>query len=193
MVEEGVDGRYGHRVDARVVDLEIVARRRRHRRAVAVLLHGLLVGGLLHGLLVGGLLHGLLVGGLLHGLLVGRLLHGLLVGRLLVGRLRRLHGRVIGGLLHGLVELGLRSLRSLRSLGLGSSRGGLGVKEGGGAHGHHDGGIADHVVALLDNFDICEENGTRITVIFRSYEDFTVFEEMIRIMVLFVIVPLSIS
>ena len=150
MVEEGVDGRYGHRVDARVVDLEIVARRRRHRRAVAVLLHGLLVGGLLQGLL-------------------------------------------IGGLLHGLVELGLRSLRSLRSLGLGCSRGGLGVKEGGGAHGHHDGGIADHVVALLDNFDICEENGTRITMIFRSYEDFTVFEEMIRIMVLFVIVPLSIS
>ena len=170
MVEEGVDGGDGHRVDARVVDLEIVARRRRHRRAVAVLLHGLLVGGLLHGLL-----------------------HGLLVGRLLVGRLRRLHGRVIGGLLHGLVELGLRSLRSLRSLGLGSSRGGLGVKEEGGAHGHHDGGIADHVVALLDNFDICEENGTRITMIFRSYEDFTVFEEMIRIMVLFVIVPLSIS
>ena len=158
MVEEGVDGRYGHRVDARVVDLEIVARRRRHRRAVAVLLHGLLVG------------------------------------RLLVGRLRRLHGRVIGGLLHGrlsrlhgLIELGLGSL------GLGSSRGGLGVKEEGGAHGHHDGGIADHVVALLDNFDICEENGTRITMIFRSYEDFTVFEEMIRIMVLFVIVPLSIS
>lgn len=189
MVEEGVDGGDGHRVDARVVDLEIVARRRRHRRAVAVLLHGLLVGGLLHGLLVGRLLHGLLVGGLLHGLL-----HGLLVGRLLVGRLRRLHGRVIGGLLHGrlsrlhgLVELGLRSL------GLGSGRGGLGVREEDGTYGHHDGGIADHVVALLDNFDICEENGTRITMIFRSYEDFTVFEEMIRIMVLFVIVPLSIS
>ena len=30
-------------------------------------------------------------------------------------------------------------------------------------------------------------------MIFRSYEVFTVFEEMIRIMVLFVIVPLSIS
>lgn len=174
MVEEGVDGGDGHRVDARVVDLEIVARRRRHWRAVAVLLHGLLVGRLW------------LVGGLLHGLLVGRL--------------RRLHGRVIGGLLHrrlsrlhGLVELRLRSLRSLRNLGLGSGGGGLGVKEGGGAHGHHDGGIADHVVALLDNFDICEENGTRVTRTFRSYEDFTVFEEMIRIMVLFVIVPLSIS
>lgn len=183
MVEEGVDGGDGHRVDARVVDLEIVARRRRHRRAVAVLLHGLLVGRLW---LVGRLR---LVGGLLHGLLIGRLrrLHGRVIGRLLHRRLSRLHG---------LVELrldSLRSLRSLRNLGLGSGRGGLGVKEGGGAHGHHDGGIADHVVALLDNFDICEENGTRITRTFRSYEDFTVFEEMIRIMVLFVIVPLSIS
>ena len=61
MVEEGVDGGDGHRVDARVVDLEIVARRRRHRRAVAVLLHGLLVAVLLHGLLVGGLMHGMVV------------------------------------------------------------------------------------------------------------------------------------
>ena len=101
-----------------------------------------------------------------------------MIGGLLHGRLSRLHG---------LVELGLGSL------GLGSSRGGLGVREEDGTYGHHDGGIADHVVALLDNFDICEENGTRITMIFRSYEDFTVFEEMIRIMVLFVIVPLSIS
>ena len=101
-----------------------------------------------------------------------------MIGGLLHGRLSRLHG---------LIELGLGSL------GLGSGRGGLGVREEDGTHGHHDGGIADHVVALLDNFDICEENGTRITILFRSYEDFTVFEEMIRIMVLFVIVPLSIS
>ena len=81
MVEEGVDGRYGHRVDARVVDLEIVARRRRHRRAVAVLLHGLLVGGLLHGLLVGRLLHGLLGGRLLDVLLVVRQVGGGIGGR----------------------------------------------------------------------------------------------------------------
>ena len=139
------------------------------------------------------MMDGMMLGVMLR-LLVGGVKEVLLVGRLLVGRLRRLHRRVIGGLLHGrlsrlhgLVELGLGSL------GLGSGRGGLGVREEDGTYGHHDGGIADHVVALLDNFDICEENGTRITMIFRSYEDFTVFEEMIRIMVLFVIVPLSIS
>ena len=111
MVQEGVDGRNRHLIHPRVVNLEVVARRRSHGRAVAVvLLHGLLwrlVCGVLRlvcrlsGLLVGRLLVGrllvcrLLVSGLLlHRLLVRRLL----LHRLLLHRLRRLlHGLLLRG------------------------------------------------------------------------------------------------
>ena len=123
-------------------------------------------------------MHGLLIRGLLHGL---RRLHGL--HRLLVSGL--LDRRVVSRL-HGLIEL-------LGSLGLCRDRGGLPVKEGRRSDGHHNSRVANHVVALLYNFDTCEENSTRITTVSNFYDDFTVFEEMIRIMVLFVIVPLSIS
>ncbi len=49
------------------------------------------------------------------------------------------------------------------------------------------------MIALLQHFDAGEENGATMNRKANEYDAFTVFDDMTRMMVLFVIVPLSMS